>query len=56
MSGAAGSQFELNVAKPLIAYNNLQSLKLLSEAAVSFAENCVRGIEPNLVMRCRLTL
>ena len=48
MGGAAGSHFELNVAKPLIAYNNLQSIKLLSEASVSFAENCVRGIEPNI--------
>jgi fumarate hydratase class II len=48
MGGAAGSHFELNVAKPLIAHNNLQSIRLLSEASVSFAENCVRGIEPNL--------
>jgi len=48
LGGAAGSHFELNVAKPLIAHNNLQSIRLLSEASVSFAENCVRGIEPNL--------
>ena len=48
LGGAAGSHFELNVAKPLIAFNNLQSIKLLSEASVSFAVNCVRGIEPNL--------
>ena len=48
LGGAAGSHFELNVAKPLIAFNNLQSIKLLSEASVSFAENCVRGIVPNL--------
>jgi|TARA_B110000977_G_scaffold185279_1_gene249932 fumarate hydratase class II len=48
LGGAAGSHFELNVAKPLIAFNNLQSIKLLSEASVSFATNCVRGIEPNL--------
>ena len=48
LGGAAGSHFELNVAKPLIAFSNLQSIKLLSEASVSFAENCVRGIEPNL--------
>ena len=48
LGGAAGSHFELNVAKPLIAFNNLQSIKLLSEAIVSFATNCVRGIEPNL--------
>jgi len=45
--GAAGSHFELNVAKPLIAFNNLQSIRLLSDASLSFAENCVRGIEPN---------
>jgi fumarate hydratase class II len=48
LGGAAGSHFELNVAKPLIAFNNLQSIKLLSEASVSFAENCVKGIVPNL--------
>jgi fumarate hydratase class II len=48
LGGAAGSHFELNVAKPLIAFNNLQSIKLLSQASVSFAENCVRGIAPNL--------
>ena len=48
VGGAAGSHFELNVAKPLIAFNNLQSLKLLAEASVSFADNCVRGIQPNV--------
>jgi len=48
VGGAAGSHFELNVAKPLIAFNNLQSIKLLAEASVSFAENCVRGIQPNI--------
>ena len=48
LGGAAGSHFELNVAKPLIAFNNLQSIKLLGQASVSFAENCVRGIAPNL--------
>ena len=31
LGGAAGSHFELNVAKPLIAHNNLQSIRLLSE-------------------------
>jgi len=43
----AGSQghFELNVFNPLMAYNFLQSVQLLSDAAVSFTENCVTGIE-----------
>ena len=36
------------MGRPLQDINNLQSIKLLSEASVSFAENCVRGIEPNL--------
>jgi fumarate hydratase class II len=46
----AGSQghFELNVFKPVIAYNVLQSVQLLSDAANSFFENCVKGITPNL--------
>ena len=46
----AGSQghFELNVFNPMMAYNFLQSVKLLSDAAVSFTENCVVGIEPRL--------
>jgi fumarate hydratase class II len=46
----AGSQghFELNVYKPVIIYNVLQSIRLLSDAAMSFADNCVVGIQPNL--------
>ena len=47
VGGAAGSHFELNVAKPLIAHNNLNSIALLSDSATSFTENCVRGIEPD---------
>ncbi|NCC21184.1 MAG: class II fumarate hydratase [Alphaproteobacteria bacterium] len=45
----AGSQghFELNVFKPVIIYNVLQSLRLLSDACASFTERCVTGIEPN---------
>ena len=45
--GFAGSQghFELNVFKPVIAYNVLQSLQLLGDAAASFADSCVAGIE-----------
>jgi fumarate hydratase class II len=46
----AGSQghFELNVYNPMMAYNFLQSVRLLADAAVSFADNCVAGIEPRL--------
>ncbi|SHI40343.1 class II fumarate hydratase [Wenxinia saemankumensis] len=45
--GFAGSQghFELNVYKPMIAYNVLQSMQLLGDAAVAFTDNCVAGIE-----------
>jgi fumarate hydratase class II len=45
-AGASGN-FELNVFKPVIIYNFLQSVKLLSEAAVGFVEHCAAGIEPN---------
>ncbi|GLK82228.1 fumarate hydratase class II [Ancylobacter defluvii] len=43
----AGSQghFELNVYNPVMAYNFLQSVRLMADAAVSFTENCVVGIE-----------
>jgi fumarate hydratase class II len=46
----AGSQghFELNVYNPVMAYNFLQSVRLLADAAVSFTDNCVIGIEPRL--------
>jgi len=47
LGGAAGSTFELNVAKPLIAYTNLQSTYLLADLCVSFSDKCVVGIEPN---------
>ncbi len=45
--GFAGSQghFELNVFKPMIAYNVLQSQQLIGDAAASFTDNCVVGIE-----------
>ena len=48
--GFAGSQghFELNVYNPMMAYNFLQSVRLLADAAVSFTDNCVVGIEPRL--------
>jgi fumarate hydratase class II len=45
--GGATGHFELNVFKPLIAYNNLQSLRLLADASRSFTDNCVLGIQPN---------
>jgi fumarate hydratase, class II len=38
--------FELNVYNPVMAYNFLQSVRLLADAAVSFTDNCVVGIEP----------
>jgi fumarate hydratase class II len=45
----AGSQgnFELNVYKPVIIYNVLQSVRLLADAAASFADHCVAGIAAN---------
>jgi len=47
--GFAASQgnFELNVFKPVMAYNFLQSCQLLADSMLSFDERCVRGIEPN---------
>jgi fumarate hydratase, class II len=48
IGAAMGSTFELNVAKPLIAHNNLCSIGLLADCAVSFTTNCIVGIEPNL--------
>ncbi len=46
----AGSQghFELNVFNPVMAYNFLQSVRLMSDAALSFTDHCVVGIEPRL--------
>jgi fumarate hydratase class II len=46
--GGASGHFELNVFKPMIAANVLQSARLLGEAALSFDVNCAAGIEPNL--------
>lgn len=47
--GFAGSQghFELNVYKPMMAYNVLQSMQLLGDAAKAFTDNCVSGIRAN---------
>lgn len=46
--GGMNGHFELNVFKPLIAANVLQSARLLGDACVSFADKCAAGIEPNL--------
>lgn len=47
--GFAASQgnFELNVFKPVIAYNFLQSCQILADSILSFDERCAQGIEPN---------
>lgn len=45
--GGSNGHFELNVFKPVIAYNVLQSIKLLADSCNSFTENCVVGIEAN---------
>lgn len=46
IAGAQG-HYELNVFKPVMAYNTLQSARLIGDACVSFEENCAVGIEPN---------
>lgn len=46
VSGATG-HFELNVFKPVIIYNFLESARLMADAAVSFREKCVEGLLPN---------
>ncbi|MGK2900797.1 MAG: class II fumarate hydratase [Burkholderiaceae bacterium] len=46
MAGASGN-FELNVFKPVIIHNVLQSMRLLADGARSFEEHCARGIEAN---------
>jgi fumarate hydratase class II len=46
--GGASGNFELNVFKPVIIHNVLQSVRLLADAAESFEEHCARGLEPNL--------
>ena len=49
--GFAGSQghLELNTYKPMIAYNILQSLQLVSDACISFNDNCLTGITANKI-------
>ncbi len=46
--GGSNGQFELNVFKPVIAANILQSARLIGDACVSFTDNCVVGIQPNI--------
>jgi fumarate hydratase class II len=46
MGGASGN-FELNVFRPMIAHNVLQSIRLIADGAHSFNDNCAVGIEPN---------
>ncbi len=45
--GGATGHYELNVFKPVMIYNLLQSIRLISDSCVSFTDNCVVGIEPN---------
>jgi fumarate hydratase class II len=47
VSGHTGSNFELNVMMPVMAYNTLQSVELLAASADNFAARCVDGIQPN---------
>ena len=46
--GGAQGHFELNVFKPLIANNLLQSARLLADAVMSFDQHCAQGIKPNI--------
>lgn len=46
-TGGMNGHFELNVFKPMMAYNLLQSAELIADACVSFNNNCAVGIEPN---------
>lgn len=45
--GGSNGHFELNVFKPVMVANVLQSARLIGDAAVSFQDHCVAGIEPN---------
>ena len=46
--GGSNGHFELNVFKPLIIQNVIHSINLLSDAMVSFVDNCIDGIKPNI--------
>jgi fumarate hydratase class II len=45
--GGSSGNFELNVFKPVMIYNLLQSIKLISDSCISFDNHCAEGIEPN---------
>jgi fumarate hydratase class II len=45
--GGASGNFELNVFRPLIIHDFLQSVRLLADGASSFSDHCVVGVEPN---------
>lgn len=45
--GGMNGHFELNVFKPLIAYNVLHSIRLLGDGCTSFVNNCLKGLTPN---------
>jgi fumarate hydratase class II len=45
--GGATGHFELNVFKPVMVYNVLQSIRLISDACKSFTDNCINGLEAN---------
>lgn len=46
--GGASGHFELNVYKPMMIFNLLNSIRLLSDACESFEAHCAKGIEPNV--------
>jgi len=52
--GGASGNFELNVFRPLIAHNFLQSVRLLSDGMRSFNDHCATGIQPNQARIARL--
>ena len=45
--GGMSGHFELNVFKPMIAHNTLNSARLLGDSCTSFTNNCIVGIKPN---------
>lgn len=45
--GGMSGQFELNVFKPMMIFNFLNSARLIADACISFEKNCIRGLEPN---------
>lgn len=45
--GGMNGQFELNVFKPMMIFNFLTSAQLIGDAAISFSDNCIKGLKPN---------